>query len=542
MTNQKNIAIKNKKAEMKDLIKIEYARCATDPAYFMKKYCRILHPKQGLIKFNLYDFQEETVSEFLKHRWNIILKARQLGISTLTSAYATWLMLFRNDKTILIIANKARVANSMVYKIRTIYKYLPKWLKRMAEGDDGNLPIDTKSKLQFRNGSTVEASSATEDAGRSDALSLLIWDECAIVKERLAKEIWTAASNTLAEGGDCIILSTPKGVGNVFHELWVDAEAGENEFNTIRLPWYRHPNRDQAYRDKEDKKMGEKAAAQEHDCSFLTSGDSVVELEIIEEYRKNHVIEPIEKRYAGKFWIWKYPEPKHQYIVSVDVSRGDSADKSAFHIWDVETLEQVGEYVGLIDAYDLGAWTVSVSIEYNNALLVIENNGLGLTAVEAALHKHYPNLYYSGRGGEGADIAKRVKMLLQSNDNKIPGFSNTMRTRPLMINKMERFFREREIIVHSSRLLNELTTFVYKSGGKAEAIGNKHDDLVLSAAMGLYVRDTAITLLTESRKSTKRMLNYTGKLSSKQMYKDDNDDDPWKANVNGYKMNLRDLL
>jgi hypothetical protein len=107
---------------------------------------------------------------------------------------------------------------------------------------------------------------------------------------------------------------------------------------------------------------------------------------------------------------------------------------------------------------------------------------------------------------------------------------------------MERFFREREIIVHSSRLLNELTTFVYKSGGKAEAIGNKHDDLVLSAAMGLYVRDTAITLLTESRKSTKRMLNYTGKLSSKQMYKDDNDDDPWKANVNGYKMNLRDLL
>jgi arabinogalactan endo-1,4-beta-galactosidase len=68
MTNQNNIAIKNKKAEMKDLIKIEYARCATDPAYFMKKYCRILHPKQGLIKFNLYDFQEETVSEFLKHR------------------------------------------------------------------------------------------------------------------------------------------------------------------------------------------------------------------------------------------------------------------------------------------------------------------------------------------------------------------------------------------------------------------------------------------------------------------------------------------
>ena len=538
----KNTQSQSKSDEMKRLIKLEYAKCATDPAYFMQKYCTILHPKRGLIKFDLYDFQEDAVGEFLKHRWNIILKARQLGISTLTSAYATWLMLFHDNKMILIIANKTRVANSMVYKINTIYKLLPKWLKRMAEDDNGKLPVDTKSKLRFRNGSTVEASSATEDAGRSDALSLLIWDECAIVKENLAREIWTSASNTLAEGGDCIILSTPKGVGNVFHELWVDAEAGENEFNTIKLPWHLHPNRDQAYRDNEDRKMGKKAAAQEHDCSFLTSGDSVVELEIIEEYRKKHVCEPIEKRYAGKFWIWKYPEPNHKYIVSVDVSRGDSADKSAFHIWDVETLEQVGEYVGLIDPYDLGTWTVSVATEYNSALLVIENNGLGLTTVEAALHKRYENLYYSGRAGEKADIAKRVKLLLQSNANKIPGFSNTMITRPLMINKMERFFREREIIVHSKRLLNELTTFVYKKGGKAEAINGKNDDLVLSAAMGLYVREIAITLLTESRKTTKKMLKFTGKLTNKQMYNDSDDGDPWKANVNGHKLNLRDFL
>ena len=265
----------SKSAEMKRLIKLEYTKCATNPVYFMKKYCIILHPKRGLIKFDLYDFQTDTVSEFLKYRWNIILKARQLGISTLTSAYATWLMLFHDNKTILIIANKTRVANSMVYKINTIYKLLPKWLKRMAEDDNGKLPVDTKSKLRFRNGSTVEASSATEDAGRSDALSLLIWDECAIVKENLAREIWTSASNTLAEGGDCVILSTPKGVGNIFHELWVDAEAGENEFNTIKLPWHLHPNRGQDYRDKADRKMGKKAAAQEHDCLW---GKAIIEV------------------------------------------------------------------------------------------------------------------------------------------------------------------------------------------------------------------------------------------------------------------------
>ena len=279
-----------------------------------------------------------------------------------------------------------------------------------------------------------------------------------------------------------------------------------------------------------------------HNCSFLTSGDSVIDLEIIEAHRKKNACDPIEKRYAGKFWIWKYPEANHKYIVSVDVSRGDSEDKSAFHIWDIETLEQVGEYVGLIDPYDLGTWTVNVALEYNSALLVIENNGLGYAAIEGALHRRYGNLYYSGKAGTKADIGKRVKNLLKSNDDKVPGFSNTMITRPLMINKMERFFREEAVIVHSNRLLNELLTFIYKKGGKAEAISGKRDDLTLSAAIGLYVRDTAITLLQESVKSTKRMLKYTGKLTSKQMYNDNDNDDPWKASVSGQVMNLREFL
>lgn len=531
-----------KQEEIKRLMRIEYAKCANDPVYFMRKYCIIRHPMKGLVKFDLFDYQEDAIKDFLKFRNNIILKARQLGISTLTAAYTAWMLIFHEDKTALIIANKLKVANSMIRKIFTIYQSLPSWMRKMLQDGTGKLPVESKSKLTFKNNSTVEASSATEDAGRSDALSLLIWDECAIVKENLAKEIWTSASDTLATGGDCIILSTPKGVGNVFHELWVQAEAGENDFNTIRLPWNLHPERGQDYRDAADKKLGKKRAAQEHDCSFLASGDSVIDLSIIEEYRKEYVCEPIEKRYAGKFWIWKYAEPNHKYIVSVDVSRGDSEDKSAFHIWDIETLEQVGEYVGLIDPYDLGSWVVNVSIEYNNALLVIENNGLGLTTVEAALHKRYGNLYYSGRAGEKADIAKRVKNLLQSNNDKIPGFSNTMVTRPLMINKMERFFREKQVIVHSNRLLNELTTFIYKKGGRAEAISGKHDDLTMSAAIGLYVRDTAITLLQESVKSTKRMLKYTGRLNSKQMYNASDEEDPWKANVNGQLMNLREFL
>ena len=185
---------------------------------------------------------------------------------------------------------------------------------------------------------------------------------------------------------------------------------------------------------------------------------------------------------------------------------------------------------------------MNVSLEYNSALLVIENNGLGYAAIEGALHRKYPNLYYSGRAGAKADIAKKVKNLLQPNSDKVPGFSNTMTTRPLAMNKMERFFREEALIVHSNRFLNELLTFIVKKGGRAEAISGKRDDLTLAAAIGLYVRDTAITLLQESVKSTKKMLKYTGKLTSKQMYNDNDDSDPWKATINGQRMNLREFL
>lgn len=151
---------------------------------------------------------------------------------------------------------------------------------------------------------------------------------------------------------------------------------------------------------------------------------------------------------------------------------------------------------------------------------------MGYATIEAALHSNYFNLYYSTKSGAKSNIKTRVRGLLKSNDDKTPGFTNSSSSRPLMIAKLEKFFREGSVIVHSNRLLNELGTFIYKKGGRAEAISGKHDDLVLSAAIGLYVRDTAIVLLAESIKSTKRMLKYTGKSTSGNMYTSEGGEDP----------------
>ena len=154
--------------QLKEVIKKEYVKCVQDPAYFMKKYCMIQHPIQGKIPFDLYDFQEKTVSDLVTNRLNIILKARQLGISTITAAYVAWLVLFHRDKNVLIVATKLQTAANLVKKVKTILKNLPPWLKI------ANFSVDNKNSIELTNGSQVKASSTSGDAGRSEALSLLV--------------------------------------------------------------------------------------------------------------------------------------------------------------------------------------------------------------------------------------------------------------------------------------------------------------------------------------------------------------------------------
>ena len=253
---------------IKQIIKREYLKCVEDPIHFMRKYCTIQHPKKGKMKFDLYPFQERCLTDFKDNRYNIILKARQLGISTLSAGYSLWLILFHSDKNVLVIATGKDTAKNLVTKVRVMYDGLPSWLKT-------NVEETNKLSLRFANGSQVKAIASNESAGRSEALSLLIIDEAAFIDK--IDEIWTAAQQTLATGGDAIVLSTPNGVGNWFHQQWVGAEDNTNEFNTIRLHWSDHPDRDETWRKEQDKILGPSQAAQECDTDFLTSGESVVD-------------------------------------------------------------------------------------------------------------------------------------------------------------------------------------------------------------------------------------------------------------------------
>ena len=521
------------KKQLKEAIKREYAKCATDPVYFLGKYGIIQHPVRGKVNFNLYDFQEKSLESFMKHDYNIVLKARQLGLSTLTAGYALWMMTFQQDKNILVIATKQETAKNLVTKVRVMHANLPGWLKQPCVEDN-------KLSLRYKNGSQIKAVASSEESGRSEALSLLIIDEAAFIDK--IDTIWGAAQQTLATGGRALVISTPNGVGNFFHKTWIGAEDGTNDFNFIKLHWSVHPERGQEWRDEQDKLLGPSLAAQECDCDFITSGRGVIDGLLLENLKESSVREPMEKRgIDSNYWIWQPPNYTKNYVVSADVSRGDGTDYSAFHIIDVETLEQVAEYKGKISTQDFGNMLVNVASEYNNALLVVENNNIGWAAIQQVIDREYPNLFYTSKDLQYVDVQHQITNKYRSQErNMVPGFSTTQKTRPLIVAKLEEMFREESVMVHSQRLIDELFVFIY-NGNRAEAMTGYNDDLVMSFAIALWVRDTALRLRAEGIELSKRAIQGIGQNSG--IYTSEvQKNDSWEMDVKGEKEDLTWLI
>jgi hypothetical protein len=522
--------------QLREKIKEEFKKCAIDPAYFLSKYSYIQHPIRGRVLFDLYHYQRESLLEFDKYNYNIVLKARQIGISTLVAGYALWLMLFHKDKNILVIATKQETAKNLVTKVRFMHQNLPTWLR-------GSVLTDNKLSLQFANGSQIKAVASSPDAGRSEALSLLILDECAFIDD--ADIIWTAASSTLSTGGKAILLSTPNGVGNFFHKMWQQAESKQNEFNPILLDWRVHPDRDQVWRDRQTELMGEMQAIQEHDASFIFSGNTVIPPEILEFYKNTFIQDPVSKEgFDGNLWVWEYPLASKSYIVCADVARGDGEDYSTFHVIDIETSTQVAEYKGKVETKQFGNMLVSIATQYNDALLIPDNSSIGWNAIQQIIDRGYRNLFYMSRDLQYVDVEHQLSNKYYKEERgMVPGFMISQRTRPLIINRLKEYMLENSFTIRSTRMLSELETFIWKNG-RPEALSGYNDDLTLALCIGLWVRDTALRLRQEGIELTKTALDKVKYAqSSMPVYTNSKPmENQFEMEINGQKENIRWLL
>jgi len=475
----------NKQAQIKEIIK-----CGKDPSYFFNRYVKIQHPVRGAIPFKTYDFQDRCVNDFRANRFNIVLKSRQLGLSTITAAYAMWMVLFHKDKNVLVIATKLAVAQNFIKKCKFLLASCPKWLI---------LPQVVKNNsqaIEFNNGSQIKAIPTSEDAGRSEALSLLIVDEAAFVRN--FDTLWTGLYPTLSTGGEAIVLSTPNGVGGQYYDLWVYAEKGENVFNPIKLPWDVHPDRDEAWFEEETKNMSQKQIAQELLCDFAASGETFLRVEDI-EYIRDWIRPPIDRWGPDMgVWVWDYPLKEKKYVISADVSRGDATDYSTFHVIDTEASRIVAEYQGKLPPDRFAQLLAEAGNRYNDALLCPENNSYGYAVIMKLNELDYRNMYFK-------NDKDRYNYMYGNKDIAKIGFQTNSKTRTQILTKLEEVLRTKQVKIRSSRLYEELKTFVWKNG-KAQAMKGQNDDLIMALAIGVWLYDTSPQLSKTGTDLNKAML------------------------------------
>lgn len=475
----------------------EIKKCAKDPVYFINNYVRIVHAKRGLIPFSTYPFQSDLLKDFVDHRYNIILKSRQLGISTLSAAYSIWMMLFRGNKSILIIATKLESAKNLLKKIKLMYKHVPEWMKIAG------IKAQNQTTFELKNGSFAKAVTTSPDAGRSEALSLLIIDEAAHIENM--DELWSGLAPTISTGGDVIALSSPYGVGNWFHRMCTGAEIGDNNFHLTTLPWQVHPERDEEWFDNETSNLPRREIAQEYLCSFNASGDTVIDPEDIDFVEKN-CSEPSSRAGVDRnFWVWEDYKPGKRYLISCDVARGDGQDYSAFHVINIDDLEIVAEYRGKINIDNYALFILEVCRSYGDPLLVIENNNIGYAVLDKLILMNYKNIFYSKKG-DSMTSEFVDPYLAETLVNVTPGFSTTMKTRPLIIAKFEEFVRNKQIKINSLRTAKEMRTFVWNNG-RPQAMKGCNDDLIMSLAIACWIRDTALFQSTREDEYKRTLLD-----------------------------------
>lgn len=453
----------------------ELTRSAID-IFFFAQFIYLIHPIRGKVPFNLYPFQKSVLWQFLTNKFNIVLKFRQAGVTELIAMYCLWLAMYHPYKNVVIVSIKERVAKKVLRKIKYMYRNLPEHLKvevSNGKGDD----LGTATELEFVNGSMITSIPTTEEAGRSEAVSLLVIDEAAIV--RWANQIWAAAYPTLSTGGAAIINSTPYGVGNWFHQMWVSAFSGGNGFNPIRLRWQMHPERDIEWYKAMSSSLGPRRTAQEIDGDFLTSGNSVfdlVDIRAIEEELLDHKV--YDSRMGGSLLIHKKPEVGGIFHIGADVSTGRSRDYSTFTILD-KYGDEYGCFKKKIAVGPFADLLMKVGKEFNNATIAPESNDVGLAVTTKIQDSGYRKLYY-------AKQLLRKKGESRHEEQDVPGWITTSKNRPIIINGLEEDIRNGNLITKDPFFVQEAYTFIYDETNRPVAMGkgkratNEDEDVLAS--------------------------------------------------------------
>ena len=529
---------------------LEYAKCVKNTPYALRTYLQTYDNTQSkYVPLDLFHDQIRLIEDYDNHEENIALKYRQAGVSTITSAWVSKRLVFASKtkpEKILVIANKQDTSIEMANKIRAFVEQWPSWLG-VGFSNDKN----AQKHFKLSNGCEVKAVATSKDALRGYTPTILIFDEAAFIDAD--DDFWSACMASLSTGGKVIVISTPNGFDPIYYSIYDQALRGMNDFKITEMYWYRDPryskdlkllkvkdivhyllNRAE-YKDDEitidytdinpyDRdfdqikkqfadgykpysswfesmakklKFDRRKIAQELECNFLGSGDSVIPPDVVERMKENDIKNPEHKFMGGAIWQWKEPVDGHKYIMGIDVSRGDSEDFTTFNIIDFDEREQVLEYLGKIPPDVAAEIAIKWAVMYNAFVVIDITGGMGVSTSRKLQELGYKNLYI-----DGVNVADKWKYDPKAME-KIPGI-NFNSKRVQIIAAFEEALRH-GFHIRSSRLLNELNTFVYVNG-RPDHLKGQHDDLIMSCAMAIYVGETSFSQLEKVTETTKAMV------------------------------------
>ncbi len=363
----------------------EYIKCSEDPLHFILTYCKIVNIDKGLIMFPLWEFQKEMILAFEANRFVICKMPRQVGKTTTVAAYLLWKIVFNEEYSIAILANKDRQAREILGRIQLMFEHLPKWLQMgVTEWNKGNIKLE--------NGSEILASATSSSAIRGTSQNMVYLDEFAFVPTNIQDEFFASVYPTISSGqsSKVLITSTPNGM-NMFYRIWTESEEGRNAYARVDVHWSQIPGRDGAWREQTISNTSEDQFRQEYECEFLGSSNTLIHPTKLRNMVYKHPIAQAD----GGLKIYEEPEKDTIYAIVVDTARGAGADYSAFIVVNVSTMpyRQVAAFRNnLISPLIYPNIIYGAAVKYNDALVLVETNDIGQQVADIL---HY-DLEYDG--------------------------------------------------------------------------------------------------------------------------------------------------
>lgn len=455
--------------------------------FWLETYVKIQHPdpEKGSIPFLLRPAQREILETWTIERNSIVLKARQIGWSTLVACYALWLVLFYADVSVIMLSKGEREAEKLLAKATYAYDRMPAW---MRERGPKRIARNLK-KIGFANGSSIESMPSKEDPARSSSASLVVVDEWAFLEN--PEDAWASIEPVADVGGRIIGLSTANGSGDFFHQFWIKAVTGVTDFKPMFYPWSANDDRDNDWYERQKRTKLPWQLHQEYPSTpeeaFVKSGNPVFDvdalalmeimdplcgyLDVLEHGLRVPSFVPM---LEGEFKLWAEPRSSDSYVIGADVAEGlEHGDFSAAYVLSVKDFRTVAAYHGHMDTDDFAEVLAAMGWYYGTALIGVEANNHGLSTNNHLNRVNYPKLYYRRA------LDQRTK---EPRDTR--GWLTTAATKPLMIDELARALKQ-GMRVDDEFAIGELRT--YKRDEKGRMGGSPYDDRVMALAVAVQM-------------------------------------------------------